>query len=92
VLQTFRENDAELDRAKAQAKIEGVDLRDEDQAKAFWKRYPGGKPDFYSKLGTTMFFLRPISRVRRRSSANCRRTWRLASASTWAGRDSVPSH
>jgi DNA polymerase len=62
-LQTFRDNDAELDRALAQAAGEGVNMKDKDQAKAFWKRYPGGEPDFYSKLGTTMFFLRPISKT-----------------------------
>jgi DNA polymerase len=61
VVQTFRDNDAEMERGLAQAEREGVNMEDEDEAKAFWKRYPGGKPDFYSKLGTTMFFLRPIS-------------------------------
>lgn len=61
-LQIFRDNDAEYDRGVAIAKAEGIDVDDSEQMEAFWKRYPGGEPDFYSKLGTTMFFLRPISK------------------------------
>lgn len=63
LLETFRENDAELDRAHAKAAAQGVDLKNKKQAEAFWERYPGGEPDFYAKLGTTMFFLRPISKT-----------------------------